>query len=275
LALGLSAPEDAGPDVATAGATAQRPLSILLAEDSLVNQKLALGLLRKRGHRIQIANNGQEALAALEAQPFDLVLMDVQMPEMDGLEATALIRRREAQAGGHVPIVAMTAHAMKGDRERCLEAGMDGYVSKPIRAEELFETIAACCPPATPAVDPVEEASAVDWLAALEAVQGDRELLKVVAQAFLEESPQILAQIEQALDTSDPPLLQRAAHTFKGALKTFGEGTTVELALQLEILGKQGQLASAAGLLASLKQETVCVTHALAAFVQTGAFPSF
>ena len=118
-------------------------LHILLAEDSLVNQKLAVALLEGQGHTVTVVNNGKEAVAATAAQKFDLVLMDVQMPEMDGLEATEQIRAREQQTGTHLPIIAMTAHALKGDRERCLAAGMDDYVAKPIRAEELFQAIDA------------------------------------------------------------------------------------------------------------------------------------
>src|SRR5262249_26279151 len=114
-----------------------RPLRILLAEDNVVNQQVTLLTLEKQGHQGRVVGNGREALAALEEQPFDLILMDVQMPELDGLAAAAAIRRREEAAGGHVPIIALTAHAMKGDRERCLAAGMDDYVSKPIHEEEL------------------------------------------------------------------------------------------------------------------------------------------
>jgi PAS domain S-box-containing protein len=117
------------------------PMRVLLAEDSLVNQRLASGLMEKSGHSVVVANNGKEAIAALASQQFDVVLMDVEMPEMDGLEATAVIRVKERQTGEHIPIIAMTAHAMRGDRERCLEAGMDDYVSKPIRAQQLFETL--------------------------------------------------------------------------------------------------------------------------------------
>jgi CheY-like chemotaxis protein len=115
--------------------------SILVVEDNPVNQVLARRLLAKRGHRVMTAANGREALVAVEAQAFDLILMDVQMPEMDGLEATSEIRTRERTSGLHVPIVAMTAHAMKGDEDQCLQAGMDGYVTKPIRPDELFRTI--------------------------------------------------------------------------------------------------------------------------------------
>jgi CheY-like chemotaxis protein len=118
------------------------PLEILLAEDSVMNQKLAIGVLSRDGHTITVAPNGREAVALWEGRPFDLILMDVQMPEMDGLQATREIRRREAASQGHVPIIAMTARAMEGDREMCLKAGMDGYVSKPVRADSLARTIA-------------------------------------------------------------------------------------------------------------------------------------
>jgi PAS domain S-box-containing protein len=120
-----------------------RSLHVLLAEDNAVNQRLALRTLEKHGHTVVVASTGKEALAALDWQTFDLVLMDVQMPEMDGFEATVAIRARELTTGRHVPIVAMTAHAMQGDRERCLEAGMDGYIAKPIQAKELLRAIAA------------------------------------------------------------------------------------------------------------------------------------
>ena len=116
-------------------------LHILLAEDNHINQAVVRGVLGKRGHRVEIANDGREALDKIKNGPFDLVLMDVQMPELDGLEATGLIRQMEKTTGGHVPIIAMTAHALKGDRERCLATGMDGYISKPIRTQELLKEI--------------------------------------------------------------------------------------------------------------------------------------
>ncbi len=120
---------------------AQQHQRILLAEDNVVNQVLASRLLEKHGHSVVVVNNGRSALEALDKEKFDLVLMDVSMPEMDGLETVAAIRAREGATGFHMPIIAMTAHAMKGDRERCLEAGMDAYVSKPIQPRELFEVI--------------------------------------------------------------------------------------------------------------------------------------
>ncbi len=138
-------------------------LRILLAEDNAVNQRLAVRLLEKRGHTVMVANNGREALTALEREPFDLVLMDVWMPEMDGFEATAAIRERELLCRTHVPIVAMTAHAMKGDEERCLEAGMDAYLPKPIDSQRLFRTIDSLIvagPATTASADQVEPTTA-------------------------------------------------------------------------------------------------------------------
>jgi CheY-like chemotaxis protein len=134
----------------------QRGLKVLLAEDNAVNQLLVLRLLEKRGHRVSAVRDGRAAFAAFGAEPFDVVLMDIQMPEMDGFQATALIREREKESGTHVPVIALTAHAMKGDRERCLAAGMDGYLTKPIRSNELDEVlntiVTARMEPAVPAV---------------------------------------------------------------------------------------------------------------------------
>jgi len=140
-------PADPPPD-------AKPGLNILLAEDGLVNQQVALGLLRMKGHEVVVANNGNEAVAALQRQSFDVVLMDVQMPEMDGFEATRVIREKERETGRHTPIIAMTASAMKGDRERCLDSGMDGYLSKPVEPKQLYQTLdqfAVSTEPDTPA----------------------------------------------------------------------------------------------------------------------------
>jgi CheY-like chemotaxis protein len=142
MSLGAAVPRDAGEETVRGARKMElSPLRILLAEDSLVNQKLAIGLLEKHGHSVVVANNGKETIAALASHQFDVVLMDVEMPGMDGLEATAVIRLKEKQTGEHIPIIAMTAHALQGDRERCLEAGMDDYLAKPIRARQLFETM--------------------------------------------------------------------------------------------------------------------------------------
>ena len=228
-----------------------RPLRILLAEDNAVNQRLAVRLLEKRGHSVAVANNGRQAVDALARESYDLVLMDVQMPEMDGFEATGAIRQREAQAGGHIPIVAMTAHAMKGDRERCLAAGMDGYVSKPLQAQELLNIVDALVvapegaseAPAAPTAEP--EARVFDQAAALNRVEGDEELLRELAGLFLEEAPGLLAQMRQALTTGDADGLERAAHSLKGSASNIDAHATFEAARDLESLARDEGTAQA------------------------------
>jgi CheY-like chemotaxis protein/HPt (histidine-containing phosphotransfer) domain-containing protein len=237
-----------------------RPLRILLAEDSVVNQRLAVALLKKWHHEVAIAGNGREALDALEREPFDLVVMDVQMPEMDGLEATAAIRAREQETGGHIPIVAMTAHAMKGDRQRCLDAGMDGYVAKPVRARELYEMIesfAGETATAAAAAESVADAPPIgelDWSAAMAAVGDDRELLREVVAALVEECPSLIDEIRQAIDQGDAATLRRAAHTLKGSLRLFGSTDPGEFAFQLEMMGAEQALNQAPAVLAQLEQ---------------------
>jgi CheY-like chemotaxis protein len=211
------------------------PLRILLAEDSVINQKLAVGLLERGGHRVVVVTNGPDAVQATAQEPFDLVLMDLQMPELDGLAATAAIRQREKQSGGHVPIIAMTAHALKGDRERCLAAGMDGYVPKPVRLNELYQAIADVCGP---------QRGSVDWNVALDCVEGDRALLADVAAAFLVECPQRLAELREAIAKCDSPRVCREAHTLKSALNALGAFAAASLAAHLEQQGALNDLSS-------------------------------
>ncbi len=251
----------------------ESPLRLLLAEDNLVNQKLAIRLLEKRGHSVMVAGNGNEALAMVAQEPFDAVLMDVQMPEMDGFEATAALRRGEHETGDHLPVIAMTAHAMKGDRQRCLEAGMDDYISKPLQPSELFETVervAARFPRqqttatpteasslgGTPAADeplvPSTDAMGADATTvfnkavALQNVDGDEQLLAVVIEAFFEEYPQLLVQIRDGMTRGDMKLLQRAAHTLKSNAGTFGATQVFDLAWRLEVMGESGELENTA-----------------------------
>jgi two-component system, sensor histidine kinase and response regulator len=254
-------------------------LRILLAEDSIVNQKLAVALLEKHGHQVVVANNGKEAVAALDGQDFDLVLMDVQMPEMDGFEATAVIRAKEQQTGGHIPIVAMTARAMKGDRQQCLEAGMDDYVSKPVRRQQLFEAIQNALrrirKPVRPGKDSGsgpppsrESAVLVDWHGALEIADGDEQLLRELVQAFIEEYPTQLVQIRRALEHHNAPLLQRSAHTLKGTLRMLGSTAASGLAEQLERTANGARQAEATGLADRLEVALGQLQPELAAFVQ-------
>jgi len=247
-------------------ARATRPLRILLAEDNPVNQRLALKLLEKRGHTVSVANNGREALEVLERarwEGFDVVLMDVQMPEMDGLEATASIRARERATGRHLPIIAMTAHAMKGDRERCLEAGMDGYVSKPVRAADLLEEIDKQVRRAQPTLRVV-----LDRAALLERLEGDAELLAEMVGALLEDCPRLVASIREAVARGDARLLERAAHTLKGSVGNFGASAAAAAALRLEQMGRQGELAQAGEACTALDREIERLKPILAGLCQ-------
>ena len=175
-----------------------------------------------------VVGNGREALDALDdGPPFDAVLMDVQMPEMDGFEATAAIRAREAGTGAHTPIIAMTAHALKGDRERCLAAGMDGYVTKPLRPQELYEALEGlplASVAGAAAAGSTSEPAVFDRDAALERMDGDVELLKELVGLFLDECPQRMAEIREALTRRDATKLRQAAHTLKGSVGNFGAG---------------------------------------------------
>jgi PAS domain S-box-containing protein len=268
MALGVTAVEDPGPEPPAAERPGRlRPLRILLAEDSLVNQKVAVSLLEREGHTVVVANNGREAIAAAESAAYDLILMDVQMPEMDGLEATGAIRARQRQTGLHVPIIAMTAHAMQGDRERCLEAGMDQYLAKPIRARQLLAMIETVLGPAADSPGPPLAAGPaqedVDWPAALAAVEGDQALLRAVVEAFLEESPRLMAAIRQAGRNGDADALYRAAHTLQGALRHFAEGPAFHDACRLEQMGRSGDLHDAEPVRASLEAGTARLTEAL------------
>jgi CheY-like chemotaxis protein/HPt (histidine-containing phosphotransfer) domain-containing protein len=247
----------------------RRPLRVLLAEDNPFNRKLAVGLLEKQGHTVVAAGSGREVLSLLAAQPFDLVLMDVQMPEMDGLEATAAIRRREQATGTHVPIIAMTAYAMKGDRERCLAAGMDGYVAKPIRLPELIETIDAIVPAESSAADTLPGEQLLDWQAALAFAGGDQELLHDLIAVFLQECPGWLGEIRQAIAWNDAGLLQAGAHKLKGTIMHLGARTAFEPALRLEMMGRERNLAAAAETCASLEAELERLKEALACAVRS------
>jgi CheY-like chemotaxis protein len=218
----------------------ERRLHVLLAEDNAVNQRLAASLLERRGHKVTIAANGADALAAFQRQSFDVVLMDVQMPEMGGFEATAAIRALENDNRGRLPIIAMTAHAMKGDRERCLSAGMDEYLTKPLDPRQLcllVEQLADGAPP--PRADP-GGAPGIP-LQVLARVGGDRELLAEISRLFVDDAPRHLERIRLALDSRDGESLRRAAHGLKGAAANFDAEGVVAAARDLEEIGRTVQ----------------------------------
>jgi signal transduction histidine kinase/CheY-like chemotaxis protein/tetratricopeptide (TPR) repeat protein/tRNA A-37 threonylcarbamoyl transferase component Bud32 len=253
---------------------AARPRRILLAEDGVVNQQVASRLLKLRGHHVVLANNGKEALAALEQEAFDLVLMDVQMPEMDGFTATAAIRAKERETGAHIPIVAMTAHAMRGDRERCLEAGMDSYLAKPIHMQALYETVEAITPttplpPPPEAPAPLEEPrdDVLNWNAALRRIGGRTELLDQIVKLFYTESDTLMCEIQKAIAAADAVKLQRAAHSLKGSADCFCATATVQAALRLEVIGRDSMLTEADDAYAELQSAIKVLRAALMARV--------
>jgi CheY-like chemotaxis protein len=230
---------------------AGRPLHILLAEDSAINQRLAVALLQKQGHRVMVAATGVEALTALERDTFDVILMDVQMPELDGLETTRHIRRQEKGTNRHLPIIAMTALAMKGDRERCLDVGMDHYISKPLHPQDLFDALAAlpretsrATPPAgpPPAAPPVIQLNRNEVLAR---VAGDEVLLRTLVKLFVESCPGQMAALRASIACGDAALVRRQAHTLKGAVLNFGVGNVVDAAFALERMGLENDLTGA------------------------------
>ena len=241
------------------GRTARR---VLLAEDGAINQQVAVRLLEERGHSVVVVNNGRAAVEQVAAQPFDVVLMDVQMPEMDGIEATAAIRRAEAQTGGHVPIVAMTAHAMKGDRDRFLAAGMDGYVAKPVRPHELYAAVEGGGPDAEAGLLAPADVS-FEWDAALERVGGDEAMLRDLVEMFFAECPKLMQQIHEHIAGADGPELRRAAHTLKGSAHVFGAEAAAAAAHRLEEIGREEAFADAEEALALLEDEVARLLPAL------------
>jgi CheY-like chemotaxis protein/HPt (histidine-containing phosphotransfer) domain-containing protein len=233
----------------------KHPLRILLAEDNVVNQKLAVRLLEKMGYRADVVGNGLETLAALERQRYDLLLSDVQMPEMDGLEATREIIRRWPQ-GERPWIVAMTAEAMSGDRERCLEAGMNDYVTKPIRPDELVAAIrrtpaaaaTASAPrgpqPATPdgqAGGAIDEGTLRSFAQAMG--EDDPGFVQEMIDQFLSDAPGLVSAMRAGLDAGDAEAVRRAAHTLKSNASTFGAHGLAERSAALEAAAKTGDLA--------------------------------
>jgi PAS domain S-box-containing protein len=288
LALGQSVEPSTPVERAVQDASTKR-LHVLVAEDNAVNQRVIVRLLEKMGHIPILAYNGQEAVEAYESRPFDVVLMDVQMPVMDGLAATRAIRESEARNPGRrrLPIMALTAYAMRGDRERCLAAGMDDYLTKPVKPDELSAALnhlvgadAAPADGATSAVaEPPDRARAggaeapvagepvpvavgdtapeagFDFSAALNYVGGDRELLDELFGIFVEDAPIRMKAIRHAIGSGEATELTREAHTLKGSLKVIGATTAAGLAQGLEALGRDGNMGEADKLAIALERE--------------------
>ncbi len=251
---------------------------VLLAEDNLVNQRVAVELLKGLGQDVVVACDGRQAVDAFETGKFDLVLMDVQMPRMDGFEALAAIRVRESVSGGHVPVVALTAHAMKGDRERCLAAGFDGYLSKPIQVSALRElllgrdvSVPSDRPAAAEDPDDVQE---FDRTAALASVGGDASLLAEIIEIFLDDYPRRMAQAREAIDRGDFVMLRRVAHTVRGALSHFAANSVGAKAHALEELSQQGDRPLTENAFAALELALDRIHDPLAEFAASLQAPS-
>ncbi|EMI22952.1 multi-sensor hybrid histidine kinase [Rhodopirellula maiorica SM1] len=256
------------------------PRKILLVEDGAINQRVALGFLKKWNHEVELAVNGREAVEATKQQSFDVILMDIQMPEMNGLEATAAIRKSEEGTNQHQYIVAMTAEAMKGDREKCLNAGMDDYISKPFNPDELQDVIAratehiapdatdnapedaADAAPADRTADEPESTAAattedgeteperqtepmLDWDHAVRQMGGDENLALEVLRTFQDEVPVLLKQMRSAIEAKDPTTLCRSAHTLKGSSRFFGLSEIIEICTNIEASGQAMEIAAA------------------------------
>lgn len=225
------------------------PLKILLAEDGKSNQVMAVGMLTKWGHTVEIAENGEQAIALWKSGSFDVILMDVQMPVLDGFDATRRIRALEVESGQHIPIVAMTARAMKGDRERCLAVGMDDYVSKPVRKPDLDRALRSLTAVRsderrmnsgdidktnTPMVSDDSAACVIDWDVALLNVGGERAFLHELLQTAIEESRELTQKLEAAIAARDRKLAKRLAHTIKGGAMAIAAMAMMEAAAAIE-----------------------------------------
>jgi len=232
-------------------------LRVLVAEDNATNQKLVSAMLDQQGHLATVVGNGRLAAERAAQDAFDLILMDVQMPEMSGLEATAAIRKQEEGTGRHVPIVALTARAMAGDREQCLAAGMDAYVAKPVRASELFSAIEAAMAgtpwSVRPERSPDATASSVNVAGLLSGFGGRSDLVAEVIDVFLTDAPEMLTRLRHAVSGANASELAAAAHAIKGAAGLFSQGEAYERARDLEIRARSGDAHDSAGACADIE----------------------
>ena len=277
--LGLVPGFDQAPDEEKEGAPAEfgPPLDVLVAEDTAFNQKFISRLLGRWGHRAVIVDDGLQAIEALKSKYFDLVLMDVQMPNLDGFSATQKIREKEKESGGHIPIIAMTAHAMKGDRERCLEAGMDDYISKPISAEKLLRSMQTLAgKPAgrkkTPALPPRNKPSAseapIDRQAVLKAFDDDLDFFREAVELFIAEYPAMLAEIRAAVSSGKANVLEQTAHALKGMVANFRSDAATQAAYSLEKMGREKMLDQAAHALETLSSRVDNLDRQLRSFLE-------
>ncbi len=259
------------------GRDRRRKLHILLVEDNPINQMLAQRLVGKRGDTMAVASSGREALAMLENQQFDLILMDIQMPEMSGIEVTAAIREKEKGTDRHIPIIATTASAMKEDKDRCLEVGMDAYLAKPIEKNALFETMDLMMNSSLAnknGSDGLQPADSVfDTTKVLESLDGDFDLLLEIVGISLKQFSKHMENIQDGISKEDPKLVERAAHALKGTAANLLASRVMEMASQLEDMGKRGSLAGSKDAFLSLEEELTKLRIALGKFEKEFAQP--
>ncbi|HYG75703.1 MAG TPA: response regulator [Planctomycetota bacterium] len=260
-------PNDAASSGLALVAAAAKSLHVLLAEDNVINQKVAIGILNKRGHTFVAVNNGREALAALRRETFQVVLMDVQMPVMDGFQATAAIREMEKSSGEHIPIIAMTAYALKGDHERCLRAGMDAYISKPLKAAELVRIVEMVHREPEVLHPPSKAERAVaPFKGSLFLSDVDMGLSKELLEIFLKNYEQQLDAIRAAVKRRDSRKLELSAHSFKSSVGYFGKQAAVEAAARLEKMGRMRSFSRAPKVLRDLEKAVTVLVHDLTGF---------
>jgi len=233
----------------TAADSTRRSGTILVVEDYPVNRQVAFMHLTKAGYRVEMAENGKQAVAAAESKTYDMILMDLQMPVMDGIEATRVIRRRESAEGKHTPIIALTAHAVKEFMEECSAAGMDGYITKPLKRKDLLAVIEHWIPAFDPAETPV-----LDVARAVEEFEGDREFLKRVAGTFIEKVRDQIPIMQRAVREHDTETVRREAHAIKGGAANLTADCVMDLASRLEAEGKAGRLTEAEEILERLEK---------------------
>lgn len=254
-------------------------MKILLVEDNSVNRKFITSLLRKRGYILLEAFNGREAVESFKNEQLDLILMDIQMPEMDGVEATNAIRDLERETDSHIPIIAMTAHAMKGDRERFLQAGMDGYISKPVQVNELLNTIEEINHSLMKNISGSagektlisQEESLIDKDNLMARIDNDMELLKELSDLFNEDSDRLLKSIHMSIQDNDLTLLERQAHTIKSSVSNFSKGPAFEVAHKLEFMARDRKLENVMEIFNLLKNEVDRIKIALSDMAKEGA----
>ncbi len=249
----------------------RKKVHILLAEDNEINQKFAVHLLEREGYKVTTVNNGREAINAFENQPFDLVLMDIQMPEMGGFEATAAIRKKEKETGTHMPIIAMTAYAMSGYRGKCIEAGMDGYISKPLNKGEFYKILQKLTAGEHIIKDTQNHDTAagkqasylIDKDAVIARVDGDTKMLKEVIEIFFNKYPALLSEMQNAITEGDSKIVEREAHAIKSVISNFSAHQAYEAAYKLEKIGESGELSKAEDAYKDLEGEIERLEEAL------------